>query len=656
MGKALLLLFIMCLHYETPAQLQNKESGKKYSSFSVHDSLESERLGPYIYYLEDKNGRSSIWDILENDKNLEWTKSSTDIPGFGYSQSSWWFRVSLTFEESEEFKENLLAEVGAALLDTLKCYFTVNGQIEDHYSFGDHFPFHDRYLDHRNFIFPIKARPDTLTIYFNIKSASSVSLPLTLWNNKSFIESEQKQIILMGLYFGILLILIFYNLYIFFSTRDITYLYYILCVISILGLMLALNGVGYQFLWPEYPLTQKIVSPIFVTLTSLSILQFSRKFLSLNERNIILNNIAKWTVAGWGLLVILSPFLTSSRFFAMIVGLSTLNILFTFLIGGVSFYKGYQPARFFVGGWLFFLFWLMLYASANLGIVPMTFFISNGFFVGVTVGLALISIAMADKIRILAGRREKMQQKVMRLMEIDREKNQMISVVAHDLKSPLNQIKGFISLINSSKDKTLKEREEYLGLIVNSVDRLKDMVTDILDVNSLDAQKLKMDLKNYDLAEITDETLQGFYPLAKNKKQPIITEFNKGRYFAKVDKTYLMQALENLLSNASKFSPPGSPIKVKIKEKNGQVRISVKDQGPGISESDQKRLFLPFEKLSAKPTGDESSSGLGMAIVKKYVDAMEGTIICKSKDQNGSTFIVGFDSLSELELNDQSID
>jgi len=112
--------------------------------------------------------------------------------------------------------------------------------------------------------------------------------------------------------------------------------------------------------------------------------------------------------------------------------------------------------------------------------------------------------------------------------------------------------------------------------------------------------------------------------------------------FAEVDNSFVSQVYENLLSNAIKFSPPDKQIFVTLTLINNTWRFEIKDQGPGISEADQQKLFVKFQKLSAKPTGNETSTGLGLSIVKKYVDAMNGKIWCESQINQGASFMVEF--------------
>jgi signal transduction histidine kinase len=106
----------------------------------------------------------------------------------------------------------------------------------------------------------------------------------------------------------------------------------------------------------------------------------------------------------------------------------------------------------------------------------------------------------------------------------------------------------------------------------------------------------------------------------------------------------MVQVLENLISNAVKYSPPGKNIFVRLRQQSGAIRLEVQDEGPGLSGEDQKKLFGKFARLSAKPTGGEHSTGLGLSIVKKMVEALTGRVWCESEPGRGATFIVELSS------------
>ena len=109
-----------------------------------------------------------------------------------------------------------------------------------------------------------------------------------------------------------------------------------------------------------------------------------------------------------------------------------------------------------------------------------------------------------------------------------------------------------------------------------------------------------------------------------------------------LDRLYLTQIIENLISNSLKFSNNHKKIAIELQRKEKSMLISINDQGPGFTEDDKKRLFKKFQQLSAKPTSGEKSTGLGLSIVKKYVDLMKGNIWVESEENQGATFFIEF--------------
>ena len=173
------------------------------------------------------------------------------------------------------------------------------------------------------------------------------------------------------------------------------------------------------------------------------------------------------------------------------------------------------------------------------------------------------------------------------------------------------------------------------------------MIKRILDVDAIESEKINLAMKTENLAEITKEVAANFQMMAKNKSIQLNVIDKSENPISIIDKNCLIQVLENIISNAIKYTFKNTNITIVINEFAEQVEISVTDQGPGISEEDQSKMFGHFQKLSAKPTGGEESYGLGLSIVKKYVEAMKGTIQCKSKLQEGTTFLVTFDKIRQ---------
>jgi signal transduction histidine kinase len=235
---------------------------------------------------------------------------------------------------------------------------------------------------------------------------------------------------------------------------------------------------------------------------------------------------------------------------------------------------------------------------------------------------------------------EKLHRHNTMLSEINHEKDTLMSIVAHDLKSPLNRIKGLVDLIELSGAQLNDEQRKYISLIKESTRSGVDLITDLLDVNSLEVNR-EPNFSIFDLNKFIDDRISIFRQHALAKHIDIKFE-SKAKDLVFLDQEYLARIMDNLLSNAIKFSPKESLVSVTLGEQDGYFYISIKDQGPGFTDDDKRSLFQKFKKLSARPTAGESSNGLGLAIVKTLVDRLDGEIELKTQVKQGSEFFIRF--------------
>ncbi len=226
------------------------------------------------------------------------------------------------------------------------------------------------------------------------------------------------------------------------------------------------------------------------------------------------------------------------------------------------------------------------------------------------------------------------------LVELNEEKNDLIGIVAHDLKSPLNQVSGMLEIMKLMNQDQPAEWQSYTAQIEKSTTRLKKMVTKILDVSAIESKTLNITLERINISQLLDEIVNRFVDMASQKNIAIRKEFESGVPSIESDLGYVSEVLENLMSNAVKYSPLGKKVTVKLAQSTGYVRIEFIDQGQGISQKDMKYLFGKYHKLTAHPTAGEDSTGLGLSIVKKYMLALNGKVWCESEEGKGSDFIV----------------
>ncbi len=231
---------------------------------------------------------------------------------------------------------------------------------------------------------------------------------------------------------------------------------------------------------------------------------------------------------------------------------------------------------------------------------------------------------------------ENLSKRNQELLDINHEKDTLMSIVAHDLKSPLNNIFSLTRIMEMEGDLPTQQ-QEYVKLIRHSTRSGLDLITDLLDVNSIEDGQVK--LESFDLDLFLKESIKSLRMTADAKS--IAIEVNNSITSAiTTDRDYLTRILDNLVSNAIKFSRKGARIVISFTSPEGSIALSVKDQGPGFSDNDKKSLFQKFKKLSARPTAGETSNGLGLAIVKTLVDRLNGSVELISEPGKGSEFIV----------------
>ncbi len=239
-----------------------------------------------------------------------------------------------------------------------------------------------------------------------------------------------------------------------------------------------------------------------------------------------------------------------------------------------------------------------------------------------------------------------------KLKELNDEKDGFLAIAAHDLKNPLT---GILYIANSMKSGSCLPEEiiEFGEMLRYSAQAMFDLISNLLDSNKFESGGIELVFASIDSAQLIRHLVKNCKQNAKPKGIKINC-ITPEQAFVRADMQLLRQAIDNLLSNAVKYSPFNSEITVEVvdKQESETVEIRVRDNGPGLSAEDQKKLFGKFQRLSAKPTGGEHSSGLGLSICKKLVDMMKGTIRCESEFGKGATFIIELPSAEEEKYED----
>lgn len=237
---------------------------------------------------------------------------------------------------------------------------------------------------------------------------------------------------------------------------------------------------------------------------------------------------------------------------------------------------------------------------------------------------------------------DQQQTLVSQLSKANADKNKFLGMAAHDLRNPLASIRGLAEFLSDGTVGPLSaDQRELIDLIHQASQGMVTLVNDLLDVATIESGELKLHPAPASLADLVEKSITlNALESARKRTQIVCTERPVAPPII-VDAEKIRQVIDNLLSNAVKYSPPASTIRVSLALKDdGTQVICVRDQGPGIPENEHDRLFKDFSRLSARPTGGEKSTGLGLAICRKIVEAHHGTIVAENHPAGGCEFRV----------------
>lgn len=223
------------------------------------------------------------------------------------------------------------------------------------------------------------------------------------------------------------------------------------------------------------------------------------------------------------------------------------------------------------------------------------------------------------------------------LNELNHEKDTLMNIVAHDLKSPLNRINGLVTLLEM--DKEPESQTQYLKFIKDVTKSGLTLIGDLLLVSAASEPNHKTEVQKIALNKLVEDSIEAFKETA-SAKDIVLVKLNSEVVIVTSDPLFIARILENLISNAIKFSKPNSDVMVNYGHSPKDFFVSVKDTGPGFSEVDKAQMYQKFKRLSARPTANETSNGLGLALIKYSVERLGGKIELISEERKGSEFSI----------------
>jgi signal transduction histidine kinase/CheY-like chemotaxis protein len=602
-------------------------------------------LGDHASYLEDVDSSYTLSDITRLDSsNFEiLTEESLNK---GFTNSAYWLKFSVIDQTLDQKTQSWKLETTYPLLDYLDIYIIDEKNNVEHLKMGDVYLYSQRPVDHRNFIVPISLQDnEKKDIYIRVQTSSSMQIPVFIWNPDYFFEARSGEQYGLGLYYGMMFVMFFYNFFLWFSIRDSNYLWYIGYLAAFALLQASTSGLGYQYLWPNSPWIESIAPPVTIALVGIFGIAFTRRFLHTRQYHIVADNLLR-LVLYLSLVVLALSFIADT---ATVMGLAKIVVvtflLFILYASVAMLLRGHRQARFFLAAWVSLILGGLFTIGMMLGLFPNTFLMTHASKIGSVFEIILLSFALADRIKVIEKEKKlielraqkELEKTNQKLEENNRLKDEFLATISHEFRTPLNGILGSLELAEQEPKNRISP---HINTAKGSADEMLSLVEQVLNYTELQSGNLIIKAEPINLPDVLTELTLVVSQQCKTKNITFSVDNNpRNPQTIIADKKRLQQALAPIFDNSIKFTQEGHiSLGVQIKFVHDQylLVLKVEDTGIGIAESKREDILEAFTQADGSFSREFGGLGIGLSLVKALCTQLGGAINITSKEKQGT--------------------
>jgi signal transduction histidine kinase len=633
--------------------------------YLLNDPSVPHRLDAYTEIFVDSANKVSIEDVTQSDFQHRFRVAKTNLT-FGYLKYPLWLKIKTQTTRSHE---RWYLEIPAPFLEYVDFYQLKDGTWQ-HAQSGYYRAQSVRTFSHTTHVLPLEFDHDAIsTLYIKISGNSPKTFPIFIMEEQVFEENVRLNDLVHGVFFGILIVMFFYNFFIYLTLKQPNYLLYICTIVFTFLIFSSASGYAGKFLWPETPVMNYYAGRLSLGLFAIVLTLFTIRFLNVRQYSrtmyyVLLSLIALGVVAF--ILVATGTLYSAGN---NLIGLCTV----TFMTAGVVCrIRGNKAANYFIAAWTIYFTGGLLLTLRNNGVLDYNFWTTHFVQIGAALETIIIAFALGDQYRRLRIEKEDAQAFALKLqheatvelgmkvserteqlskaneelrvaLETNKQQTKIIENknaeldaffyrISHDLKGPISSLQGLSWLAMMEITDPLSR--SYFDKQHQQIERLNHIVTGLINLIMLSHTELHRE--KIDAVRLVDECI------ASLNGQP---NFNKITFRKEIQPdiefysewTLLNTILQNLVENAIKYARNDSPfVRVKFFQVEKGVILEVEDNGHGIPKEHQSKIFEMFYRASHNVNG----TGLGLYILKRSLDKLNGKIDIKSEVGIGSTFSV----------------
>lgn len=625
-------------------------------------------ISAVVQVLEDPSGRLGIDDVRSPDYARRFEPAPVVDSGMnlGFSGSAFWLRW--TVQRAPGAPSQWLLEIPFAQVNDLVLHSPGLPPVRT----GSDWPLASRPVLDRFFVFPVAVDAEPRTFYLRVASANPLTVSPVLWQPHAFEQKTRNTLIVQALYYGGLLTLLVYNLFFCLTLKDRRFLLYLCYAVSMGAGMLAGNGFGRMFLWPDAAAFDVVAQVVFFSLAGTFSLLLARGFLQAETLPAWFGRAATTGASaftGAAALLLSSMYwpMTLRGLISVLMVLSSVTGLAILAASIQSLRHGQRSARFFVLAWGILWLGVVVASLRSLGWAPTNMLTSYALQIASAIEMILLAMALGHMIQVEREMHVRAQQLLVdsqaqmlalrksaeiRLERLVNERTAQLktalqheqallshsrrfaSLVSHEFRNPLGIISSQLSLLRKEHDAGLDRTDKRLTVMGSATRRLS-LIFDKWIQNDRQHQSLQaLHPHAIELTPWIEHLLEvNSFHLHTHD---VVTKAGDGITTVQADERQLEIAISNLLENAAKFSSPGTRITVTTRTKAGFIGIAVADEGPGIEPRHHTSVFEEFFRVS--PEGPVRGMGLGLPIVRRIIEAHGGHLELQSQPGRGSDF------------------